>query len=225
MDIVGLGIKIVEQLVEAGFVKSPADLYRLTKEDLLSLEGFAEKKALNLLQSIDTSRSQPLARLLSALGIHGVGEVMAADLARAFPDLQALSAASLEDLLRIEGLGPNTAQSILDWFGRQANQEFLQRLREYGVWPVNAPAVEIGELRPLEGLVMVVTGTLPSYSREGIKEFLQAKGAKVTDSVSKKTDYLIAGEAAGSKLEKARQLGVPILDEAGLLGLIEERSR
>jgi DNA ligase (NAD+) len=178
-----------------------------------------------LLQSIDTARSRPLARLISALGIHGVGEVMAADLGRYFYDLDSLARANEEDLLRIEGVGPNTALSIVDWFGREANRTFLERLKAAGVWPASRPAeqIEVGK-QPLAGLTVVVTGTLPSFSREGIKEFLQSKGAKVTDSVSKKTDYLIAGESAGSKLDKARDLGVPVLDEAALLRLIDEQS-
>jgi DNA ligase (NAD+) len=224
MDIVGLGIKIVEQLIEAKLVGSPADLYILKKEDLLKLEGFAEKKADNLLQSIETSKAQPLARLISALGIHGVGEVMAVDLARVYADLESLSEASVDDLMKIEGVGPNIAQAIADWFSRTANMEFIGRLKLAGVWPTSSTA-QTGPAgsQPLEGLVVVVTGTLPSYSREGIKEFLQSQGAKVTDSVSKKTDYLIAGEAAGSKLDKARQLGVSILDEAGLLALIASK--
>lgn len=222
MDIVGLGIKIVEQLVEAGLVKSPADLYVLNKADLLKLEGFAEKKADNLLQSIETSRSRPMPRLISALGIHGVGEVMAADLARSFSDLGALANARVEDLMNIEGVGPNTAQSIVDWFARPGNREFLERLQRAGVWPHSRLAdVGAGASGPLRGLTFVVTGTLPNFSRDGIKEFIQGKGGKVTDSVSKKTDYLVAGEAAGSKLDKARQLGVPVLDEAGLLRLVE----
>ena len=226
MDIVGLGIKIVEQLISAGLVKSPVDLYHLRKEDLLQLEGFAEKKAENLLQAIDRSRQQPLARLISALGIHGVGEVMAADLARSFQDLNQLAEANAETLTAIEGLGPNTAQALVDWFARPANLEFIHRLEETNVWPVNSPSVSSHPGQsPLEGLSFVVTGTLPNYSREGIKEFLQGNGAKVTDSVSKKTDFLVAGEAAGSKLEKARQLGVPVLDETALLRLIDEKSK
>ena len=226
MDIVGLGIKIVEQLVEAGLVKSPADLYQLGKEELLKLEGFGEKKADNLLQAIENSRSQPLPRLLNALGIHGVGEVMAADLARLYPDLSVLAVATLDELLRIEGVGPNTAQSILDWFGQPANQLFVQRLQNSGIG-LSLPSETVGPQndQPLEGLVMVVTGTLANFSREGIKSYLQEKGAKVTDSVSKKTNYLIAGESAGSKIDKARQLGIPILDEAALLRLVEENRK
>jgi DNA ligase (NAD+) len=222
MDIVGLGIKIVEQLVEAGLVKSPADLYSLRREDLLKLEGFAEKKVDNLLQSIEASRSRSLARLISALGIRGVGEVMAADLARAFHDLDSLANAGADALMTIEGVGPNTAQAVVDWFARPANREFLERLRAADVWPQSeVPALVSAAAQPLTGLTFVVTGTLPSFTREGIKTYLQEQGAKVTDSVSKKTDYLVAGEAAGSKLDKARTLGVPVLDEAGLLALVE----
>ena len=220
MDIIGLGIKIVEQLVEAGLVKSPVDLYLLKKEDLLSLEGFAEKKADNLLDAIAASRERPLARLISAMGIHGVGEVMAADLARVFSDLDALAGATAEDLMRIEGVGPNTAQSIVDWLARPSNREFIARLKAAGVWPVSLQSQASGQgAHPLIGLTFVVTGTLPNFSRDQVKEFIQAQGGKVTDSVSKKTDYLVAGEAAGSKLDKARQLGVPVLDETGLIQL------
>lgn len=226
MDIVGLGIKIVEQLVESGLVKSPADLYTLTKESLLKLEGFADKKAENLLQAIEASKNRPLARLINALGIRGVGEVMAADLARVFSDLEALSRATVEELMTIEGVGPSTAQSIVEWFARPGNREFIQRLKQLGVWPVSKVEEEEKEqLKPLAGLTFVVTGTLPSFTREGIKEFIQQQGGKVTDSVSKNTSYLVVGEAAGSKLEKARQLGVPVIDEAGFMALVEQRSR
>ncbi|GAP05924.1 DNA ligase, NAD-dependent [Anaerolinea thermolimosa] len=226
MDIVGLGIKIVEQLVESGLVKSPADLYTLTKEALLKLEGFADKKAENLLQAIEASKSRPLARLINALGIRGVGEVMAADLARVFPDLETLSRATVETLMTIEGVGPNTAQSIVDWFARPGNREFIQRLKQLGVWPVSRMEEEEKERpKPLAGLTFVVTGTLPSFTREGIKEFIQQQGGKVTDSVSKNTSYLVAGEAAGSKLDKARQLGVPVIDEAGFMALVGQRSK
>jgi DNA ligase (NAD+) len=206
-------------------VKDLADLYALKKDQLLSMEGFAEKKAENLIQAIEASRERPLQRLITALGIPSVGEVLAGDLARYYSDLEGLSRASAEDLLRIEGVGPNTAQAIVDWFSIPTNQNLIQKFREFNVWPTSRfrPVESAGPL-PLEGLTLVVTGTLPSYSREGIKGLIQTKGGKVTDSVSKKTDYLVAGENAGSKLDKARQLGVPILDEAGLLELIELRS-
>ena len=219
MDIVGLGTKIVEQLVDAGLVRDVADLYTLTKADLLGLEGFAEKKADNLLTSIDTSRQQPLARLINALGIRGVGEVMAADLTRVYPDLEALSRTTFEELQRIEGVGPNIAQAIVDWFARPANREVLTKLRDAGVWPRAAQQSAPAGPQPLAGLAFVVTGTLLGFSRETVKVFIQQYGGKVTDSVTKKTDYLVAGESAGSKLEKARSLGVKIIDEAGLRNL------
>ena len=144
-----------------------------------------------------------------------------------FTDLDGLARATEEDLQMIENVGPNTAKSIVDWFARPGNREILVGFKAVGLWPVSRPASAEGEsgAKALDGLVFVVTGTLPSFSREGIKEFLQGQGAKVTDSVSKKTDYLVAGEAAGSKLDKARQLGVPVLDEAGMMALIEERKQ
>jgi DNA ligase (NAD+) len=217
MDIVGMGIKIVEQLVEAGLIHDVADLYTLRKEQLLELEGFADKKADNLLQAIERSRAQPLARLITAIGIRGVGEVMAADLARFYPDLDSLSHASLENLQTIEGIGPNIAQAIVDWFARPANQQLLVKLRNVGVWPQT-------ELKPpetetplsLAGFTFVITGTLQGFSREGAKAFIESNGGKVTDSVSKKTSYLVVGDTPGSKLDKARVLGVTIIDEAGL---------
>ncbi|MBN2548492.1 MAG: NAD-dependent DNA ligase LigA [Anaerolineales bacterium] len=224
MDIVGLGIKIVEQLVANGLVHDVADLYTLKKDALLQLEGFAEKKADNLLQSIEISRSQPLPRLITALGIRGVGEVVAADLSRYFTDLGLLSHASQEDLQTIEGIGPNIAQAIVDWFARPANRLVLEKLYKAGVWPKVAVSPQpAAGTQSLLGLTFVVTGALPTLSREGVKEFIQEHGGKVTDSVSKKTSYLVVGEAPGSKLEKARQLGIHFLDEAGLRRLAGER--
>jgi DNA ligase (NAD+) len=213
-----LGIKIVEQLVEAGLIHDVADLYTLQKEDLLKLEGFAEKKADNLLQSVEASRTRPLARVLTALGVRGVGEVAAADLAQAFGSLDALMAARLDDLQTVEGIGPNIAQAIVDWFERPGNRQVLDKLRAAGVWPMAQKAVVTGPA-PLAGMTFVVTGTLPAFSREQAKEFIEAHGGKVTDSVSKKTSYLVLGENPGSKLDKARSLGVPVLDEAGLRAL------
>ena len=220
MDIVGLGIRIVEQLVEAGLVKDVADLYTLTEANLLKLEGFGEKKAENLLNAIQASRSQPLSRLVTALGIRGVGEVMAVDLAKAYGNLDALGQATVEDLQQIEGVGPNISRAIVDWFERENNRTLLAKLRNVGVWPEEKGAVSSVDEQPLAGLVFVVTGTLPTYSRDEVKELIQKYGGKVTDSVSKNTSYLVVGENAGSKLDKARQLGVKILDEAGLLAMI-----
>jgi DNA ligase (NAD+) len=216
MDIVGLGIKIVEQLVEAALLHDVADLYTLRREDLLKLEGFADKKADNILASIQVSKERPLPRLLSALGIRGVGEVMASDLAQVYPDLDALSQASVEELQEIEGVGPNIAEAIVDWFSRPANRQVLEKLRVAGVWP-QAAAQPVSETRQsLQDLTFVVTGSLEGFTRDEVKEFIETHGGKVTGSVSKKTSYLVLGAEPGSKYEKAQSLGVPVLDEAGL---------
>jgi len=220
MDITGLGIKIVEQLIEAGLVKDVADLFTLNKDQLLELEGFAEKKAENLLGSLEQAKGQSLNRLLAALGIHGVGEVMAGDLSRAFGDLSTLSNASAEELQQIEGVGPNIAESIVDWFAQPVNQKVLKKLKAAGVDPTMQKDEKKKE-GALSGLIFVVTGTLPTLSRDGVKEFIESNGGKVTDSVSKKTSYLVQGENPGSKAEKAKSLGVKILDEAGLRELIQ----
>ena len=216
MDIVGMGIKIVEQLIRAGLVHDVADLYTLKREDLLPLEGFAEKKADNLLAAIEASKTRPLARLLNALGIRGVGEVMAAELAKRYPSLDALAAATQEELEAIEGIGPNIAAAIVDWFSRPRNREVLRKLKAAGVWPVERAAPAEAPALPLDGLTFVITGTLPTMSRAEAKAFIQARGGKVTGSVSRKTDYLLAGENPGSKLQKAQALGIPVIDEAAL---------
>jgi DNA ligase (NAD+) len=222
MDIVGLGIRIVEQLTSAGMVRDVADLYYLKRKDLLKLEGFGEKKADNLLDSVEQSRQRPLSRLITALGIRGVGGVMAADLARHFPDLDALSRATKDDLMAIEGIGPNIAQAVVDWFERPANLKVLEKLRQAGVWPSSAEEqVEDERNKPLEGLTFVVTGTLPEFSRDEVSEYIESRGGKVTGSVSKKTSYVVHGENPGSKLEKAKNLGIPLLDEAGLRRMVE----
>lgn len=215
MDITGLGIRIVEQLIEAGFVRDVADLYTLTQEQLLTLEGFAGKKADNLVTAIAASKNQPLPRLLAALGVRGVGEVSARDLAARFPSLDALAAASLDQLQQVEGIGPNIAAAILDWFGRERNRLILEKLHTNAVWPQGAaftPPASGG----FSGLTFVVTGTLPTLSRDGVKEFIESHGGKVIDSVSRKTDYLVLGEAPGSKYQKALELGVKIIGEEEL---------
>ena len=223
MDIVGLGIKIVEQLVNAGVVRDVADLYTLSRESLLGLDGFAEKKADNLLQAIEVSKPQSLARLITALGIHGVGEVVATDLARNFRDLESLSKATLAELQTIEGIGPNIAQGIVDWFSRPANQHVLAKLRASGVWPYEqASQGDSGIGQAFANMTIVVTGTLAGFTREEIREFIESRGGKITDSVSKKTNFLVVGENPGSKLEKSRLLGIPILDEHELRMLARE---
>jgi DNA ligase (NAD+) len=223
MDIVGLGIKIVEQLIEADLVQDVADLYTINRDDLLSLEGFAGKKADNLLASIQQSKQQPLARLLTALGIRGVGEVMAGDLTRHYSDLDQLSRATSDDLQIIEGVGPNTAQAIVDWFSRPANRKILDKLRSVGVWPVvNQETTSDTSKGTLAGMTFVVTGTMADFTRQGVKEYIESRGGKVTDSVGKNTSYLVLGENPGSKAEKARALGIPILSEGALRQLAGE---
>ena len=217
MDIEGLGIKIVEQLIESGLVKDVADLYTLKRDQLLALEGFKDKKTDNLLTAIENSKTQSLARLIAALGIRGVGEVMAGDLAATFPELEALSKSSAEELQQIEGLGPNIAESIVDWFARSSNQKLLKKLKAVGMWPRGGKSkVESRASDVFDGLTFVVTGTLPTFSRDDAKAFIESHGGKVTDSVSKKTSYLVLGENPGSKFDKAKSLGVKIVGEAEL---------
>jgi DNA ligase (NAD+) len=225
MDIVGLGIKIVEQLVEVGLVTDVSDLYRLDKESLVALEGFADKKADNLLQAIDASKRRPLSRLITALGIRGVGEVMAVELAANFGNLDALSAATPEELEAIEGVGPNIAKAILDWFAQPTNQELMRKLKNRGVWPVEKeqPAEDTA-IKTLDGLSFVVTGTLNEFTRQEIKEFISLHGGKVVSSVSKNTGYLVLGENPGSKLAKARDLAIPIIDEKQLKQLAQRNN-
>jgi len=217
MDITGMGIRIVEQLIQEGLIKDVADIYTLEKRSLLKLAGFADKKADNLLRSIASSRQQPLNNLLTGLGIHGVGEVSAMDLSQAFPSLDLLSSASLEELQNIPGIGPNIATGIADWFSRDHNRMLLEKLKSAKVWPVGVSKISKRISAALEGLTFVITGSLTGFSRESMKEFIEQHGGKVTDSVSKKTSYVVLGENPGSKLEKARLLGVPVIEENDLL--------
>ncbi|MEM5774945.1 MAG: helix-hairpin-helix domain-containing protein, partial [Anaerolineaceae bacterium] len=176
-----------------------------------------------LLNAIEESKSRPLPRLINALGMRGIGEVTAVDLAKEFKDLDTLRQATPLQLLMVEGIGPNIAQAVVDWFARPANLHVLEKLRRAGVWPkMSAPSAEEAAALPLNGLSFVVTGTLPDYSREGIKELIESNGGKVTGSVSRSTQYVVAGENPGSKLQKAGELGVPVLDQAGLLALIRQ---
>ncbi len=220
MNIVGLGINIVVQLVEAGLLKDFADLYKLKEADLLKLEGFAEKKAENLVNAIQASKAQPLHRLITGLGIRGVGEVAAQDLARRYHSLDELSRAARTEIESIPGFGPNIAESILDWFENEENQAVLQKLRDNGVWPVSEQEEE--KTQPLEGLTFVVTGSLPNLSRTDVKTLIESQGGKVTGSVSSRTSYLVLGENPGSKHEKALKLGIPMLSEDDLQHLIQE---
>ena len=207
--------------MDAGLVHDVADLYSLRRDDLLSLEGFAEKKADNLLEAVTASKQQPMGRLITALGIRGIGEVAAEDLAGHFDDLDDLSRADAERIMEIQGFGPNMAEAIVDWFGIEKNREIVRKLKAAGVWPQRASNVSHLS-QTLKGKKFVVTGTLANFSREGIKDYISGHGGKVSDSVSAQTDYLVVGENAGSKLEKARQLGVTILNEEQLKEITEK---
>ncbi|MCJ7735362.1 MAG: helix-hairpin-helix domain-containing protein, partial [Anaerolineales bacterium] len=221
MDIVGLGIKIVEQLAQSGLIRNVSDLYSLQKPDLLALEGFGDKKAENLLEAIAQSKSQPLARLFTALGIRGVGEVVAATLASEYKDLDDLREAALEDLENIPGIGPNIAQAILDWFELESNQIVVDSLKKAGIWPEALVVDQDGAGKlPFAGKNFVLTGKLQAYSRNGLKEILQSLGGKVVGSVSSKTDYVVVGEDPGSKFTKAQELDLTILTEDDLEQLL-----
>jgi DNA ligase (NAD+) len=221
MDIVGLGIKIVEQLVDEGLIRDAADVFTLERDSLLDLEGFAVKKVDNLLGAITRSKEQSLSRFLTALGIRGVGEAIAADLTRYYSDVDTLAQASTESLQALDGIGPNIAEAIVDWFDRPANQRVLSKFKTAGVWPTASIESQSPTHLPFTGLTFVVTGTLINFTRTEIKGFIQSNGGKVTGSVSGNTHYLVAGENAGSKLVKAQSLGIRVITEDDLKRLAE----
>ena len=219
MDIEGLGGKLVDQLVEHHVIRTLPDLYRLGLVSLLALERMAEKSAQNVLAALHKSKQTTLPRFLFGLGIRHVGEATAKDLARHFGSLDAIMDATEEQLLQVNEVGPVVARSLRLFFDQPHNREVVEQLRACGVtWEEGAPAERA--VQPLAGMTVVITGTLPTLSREEAKERLEAAGAKVAGSVSKKTTYVVAGAEAGSKLTKAQELGVPVLDEAGLLQLL-----
>lgn len=223
MNIEGLGDRLVEQLVDADLVRSPADLYRLDVATLAALDRMGEKSAANLVEAISRSRRTTLPRFIFALGIRNTGEATARDLARHFGSLDALAAADEVVLQQVSDVGPVVAASIVRFFGEPHNREVVGDLRKQGVdWPEGEAQGPLS--LPLAGKTFVLTGTLPGLSRDEAKERILAKGGKVAGSVSKKTDYVVAGGEAGSKLEKAQALGVAVIDEAGLLALLEQQS-
>jgi DNA ligase (NAD+) len=219
MDIEGLGEKLVDQLVEGQVIRTVADLYRLGLVGLTSLERMGEKSAQNLLAALEQSKHTTLPRFLYGLGIRHVGEATAKDLARHFGRLDSIMEASVEQLLEVPDVGPVVAESIHTFFQQAHNREVVEQLRACGVtWEEGEAASRAP--KPLAGKTIVLTGTLPTLSRDEAKDLLEAAGAKVAGSVSKKTDYVIAGAEAGSKLDKARELGVAVLDEDGLRALL-----
>ena len=230
LDIEGMGGKLIEQLVERGLVRSISDLYRLDAALLSSLERMGEKSAQNLISAMQASRSQPWARQLYGLGIHHVGEVNAKALAAAFPDVDTLAQTAVaqpEAISELHGIGLEITQSLQQWFNTGANQTLIQQLQDVGL-SLASSEQERQDLASrsstdgvLSGQTVVLTGTLPSMSRTQAKELIEAAGGKVSGSVSKKTSLVLAGEEAGSKLEKANKLGISVIDEAGLIDLLE----
>jgi DNA ligase (NAD+) len=210
MNIDGMGEALVNQLTERGLVKNVADIYKLTKDDLLSLERFADKSAQNIIDEIEGSKKLPLERVIYGLGIRFVGERTAQFLAEHFGSIEALEKASVEELQDVDEVGPRIAESIVEFFSVAANRKLIERLRE-------AELTLTGEKKQrgtkLSGKTFVLTGTLAKYTRDEAKKMIEDAGGKVTGSVSKKTDYVVAGADAGSKLDKANQLGVPVIDE------------
>ncbi len=222
LDINGLGEKIVQQLVDQGVVHSVADLYDLTAEELASLERMGKKLAEKLVEAIANSKTQPWARVLYGLGIRHVGSVNAQTLTQQFPSVEQLASASAANIEGVYGIGPEIAQSVAQWFQVPANQTLINRLQEAGLQlATEVKSTNQPNSQPLNGKTFVITGTLPTLKRDEAKELIEKAGGKVTNSVSSKTDYLVVGEDAGSKLEKAQALGITQLSEVQLLELLE----
>jgi len=214
MDIRGLSYARITQLIDAGLVHDAADVYDLTAPQLVELERFAEKSAQQLVEAIDASKAQPLSKLLFALGIANIGEIAAKQIAKHFGTMDAIAAASVDDVLAIHGMGDTLAESLVSWFSDEKARKLIDRLRERGL-TFDEPQTHTGSA--LKGAAVVITGTLPTLSREQASALVESNGGRVASSVSKKTSFVVAGEEAGSKLEKARQLGVEVIDEAELL--------
>jgi DNA ligase (NAD+) len=221
MNIDGLGDVLVEQLVDGGLVKSVADLYRLDAEKLESLDRMGKKSSEKLVNNIDNSRKAALPRVIFGLGIRFVGERTAQILADHFASIEAIEKASPEELEEAEEVGPRIAVAIQEFFAEPRNQALLDELRQAGLQFSQAKKAVSKRAGKLEGRTFVLTGTLPNWTRDEAAERIEAAGGKVTGSVSKKTDYVVAGESAGSKLDKARQLGINVLGEKELIDLLE----
>ena len=228
MDIEGLGDKLVEQLVDSGIVRTPADLYKMGLLALVGLERMAEKSANNLLAAIEKSKQTTLARFIYALGIRNVGEATAKDLARHFGRLERVLAADAEQLMQVSDVGPVVAQCLRQFASEPHNLEVVEQLRAAGViWneSEDESKAQPASGNTMAGKVFVLTGTLPTLTREEARALIEASGGKVSGSVSRKTDFLLAGAEAGSKLEKARELGVTVIDEAQLRSLLAPLQR
>jgi DNA ligase (NAD+) len=221
MDVEGLGDKLVDQLVDSGLIRTLPELYKLGVTKLCALERMAEKSAKNLVENLEKSKQTTLTRFLFALGIRHVGESTARDLAKHFGSLDRILDASVEQLLEVNDVGPVVAQSIHTFFAQPHNREVVEQLRACGITWAEDDGTADKTPKPLLGKTIVLTGTLPTLSRDEAKDLIEAAGGKVSGSVSKKTHYVVAGTEAGSKLDKAQELGVAVLDEEGLKALLE----
>jgi len=221
MDIDGFGTKTGGLLAEVGLVNDLADIYYLNRDDLLALEGFKDKKVDKLLGGLEVSKQQTAARFLTALGVRFVGSAAAALLLDTFMSIDRLAQATREEIEAIHGMGEGTATSVVQWFADERNQALLEKFRQAGLpFVMEQAAIDADAPQPLADKVFVITGTLPTLGRKDAKELIEQYGGKVTGSVSKKTDYLLAGEKAGSKLTKAQSLGVAVISESDLQALI-----
>ncbi|MFW6135854.1 MAG: NAD-dependent DNA ligase LigA [Chloroflexota bacterium] len=223
MDIQGLGEKRAEQLMDAGLVSRLSDLYRLTRDDLVSLERFADKSAQNLLDEIEGSQEQPLDRFIYAIGIPLVGQHVAQILARRYETLDELMEASREELEAMDGIGPEVAGSVTTFFEDSQNRDVIEEIREAGLTLNNPLYKPEGEAGPLEGLTFVFTGSLEGWTRDEVQRLVERLGGRATSSVSGETDHVVAGPGAGSKLDEARRRGVPVMDEEAFVSFLEER--
>ena len=222
LDIRGMGEKVVEQLVDKKLVNSVADLYELTEEGLVNLERMGDKSARKLMEAIEKSKSQPWSRVLYGLGIRHVGSVIAQTVTEKFDSVERLAAAKVTDIEAIYGIGIEIAESIYQWFRIEANQRLIERLEKSGLQFVEVKEVSSQVNQKFAGKTFVVTGTLPTLKRDEAKALIKKFAGKVTDSISKNTDYLVVGENAGSKLAKAEKLGVTRLSEEDLLKMVEQ---
>jgi DNA ligase (NAD+) len=220
MDIEGLGDEVAKQLVDSGLVKTVTDIYRVTKKQLLTLEKFADTKAQNLLNGIEASKTRGLSRLLSGLSIYSLGGSMAELLTAQFASLDVLVAATQDEIAKVKGFGPTRAKCVYDFFHSESGETLVAELRELGLkLSEDAKAIPAGG-QPLAGKTLVVTGTMVKYDRDGIEALIKELGGKAAGSVSKKTDFVVAGEKAGSKLDKAKELGVKVLTEDEFLAMV-----
>jgi DNA ligase (NAD+) len=219
MDIDGLGVKLIDQLVDAGLVKDVADLYTLRREQLIELERMADKSAQNIIDAIEGSKEKPLSKFIFALGIRHVGEHISEVLAQDFPRLDDFFHLSEEDLTKVEEVGPEVAASVIRFFRDRKNRESIERLKRAGLKVIEAAVKKKGKLADK---TVVFTGTLSSYGRDEARSLVESLGGKTTSTVSKKVDFVVAGEDPGSKLDKAKELGIKILTESEFKKLIEK---